>query len=350
MKQLISERALKFRLRLRDTAKGRHGSADMTREEAKEALEFLFSDEAMPEQRAAFLTAMRFKGTKLPEFLGFFDAVYEYSDRVETDLENLINSNGPYDGRKKYLQLQPAYSLTAAAAGVPVLLHSSTDLPPKKGVSSSHVLEALGVPCFLNVRDTSARLSRFGFAFLHSSQFSHGIEKLRSTREILFYRSFLHSCEVLMNPARAKLTIAGAAHETFLERFTQVQAELGSEHALTLQGLDGGDEFPMRRIKVMEYKNGSYGSFEVSPEDFGFKESVPSVCISGAETAAVTLKALDPSASHDDSVWQSIAYNAGIRIWLGKKAPDIKTGIETAVSVLSSGKAASFLESLRSPL
>jgi anthranilate phosphoribosyltransferase len=348
MKSMISNRALQFRLRLRDTAKGKHGSVDMTREQAKEALDFLISDEADPVQRSAFLTAMRFKGTKLPEFLGFFDAISEYNAPVETSVRNLLNTNGPYDGRKKYLQLTPAYSMLASAAGVPVLLHSSTDLPPKKGVGSSHVLESLGIPALLSVQDTVRRLENTGFAFLHSSQFSFAIEKFRSVREMLFYRSFLHSCEVLMNPAKAQFSIAGAAHDTFLERFTQVQAELGAEHALTLQGLDGGDEFPMRRISLMEYKNKEYIKSELSPEDFGLKESTPAVCKTPSETADIILRTFDPrTASKDDSVWQSIVYNAGIRIWLGRKAPDIKSGILIAESFMSDGKAMEYLEKLR---
>ena len=75
MNEHSSEAGERFRKRLIVTAKGRHGAKDMNRQEAKEALDFLFSAEAHPAQVGGFLTAMRFKGTTVEEMMGFLDAM-----------------------------------------------------------------------------------------------------------------------------------------------------------------------------------------------------------------------------------------------------------------------------------
>lgn len=343
MKDLISEQGIRFRTILRGVAKGRHGSSDMSREEARFVLDFLFSAEMDRAQVGALMTAMRFKGTKLDEFLGFFDSIYEHSATIQPAVENLINVNGPYDGRKKYLQLTPAYSIVAASVGVPVILHSSSGLPPKKGVTSGHVLESLGIPAYLEPEEVQERIEKQGFGHLHASKFSFGIERLRPVRETLFYRSFLHSCEVLMNPARAKRSIVGAAHESFVDRFTDAQALMGVEHVITVRGLDGGDEFPMEETLVVEHKNGSKKHSRMTPATFGLKEARPDPCKSAPETAALTRELFE---GKSDALLERVAYNAGIRIYLGGKAAEMGDGIQMALEALKSGKALAKLNEL----
>lgn len=346
MQDFISERAQAFRGRLRMTAKGKRGAKDMTREQAKEALSFLFTAEADRAQVAAFLTAMRFKGTCLNEFLGFLDAIYDASTTINPVIDNLVNTNGPYDGKKKYLQLNPGAGILAAASGSAVIMHSSTDLPPKKGVTTAHVLESLGIPAFLSPDVVKKNIEIHRFGFLHSSVFSHGIEQLRSVREVLVYRSLLHACEVLLNPAGAKNSIVGAAHESFLHRFTEVLVEQGLNHVLTVQGLDGGDELPLQPTAAVEYKKGSNPrALNLNPADYGIECKEASLSGSPAETAVIIQ---DCFAGRDDSVKDHIVYNAGIRIYVSGKTPDISEGINLARRTIESGDAMKYLEKLRS--
>ena len=144
MNQYSSEAGERFRKRLIVTAKGRHGAKNMNRQEAKEALDFLFSAEAHPAQVGAFLTAMRFKAATVEEMMGFLDAMEGAATLVSPKVEGVLNCNGPYDGRKRALNLSVASAIVTAAAGVPVVLHSNTGLPPKDGVTNAKVLEALG--------------------------------------------------------------------------------------------------------------------------------------------------------------------------------------------------------------
>ena len=169
MNSFTSEAGERFRKRLILTAKGRHGAKDMNREEAQAALEFLFSAEAHAAQVGSFLTAMRFKAATIEEMKGFLDAMEASATLIAPQVENLINCNGPYDGRKRSLNLVVASAIVTAAAGVPVVLHSNTGLPPKDGVTNGKVLEALGIAATREPDQVQADIERSGLGHLHAA-------------------------------------------------------------------------------------------------------------------------------------------------------------------------------------
>jgi anthranilate phosphoribosyltransferase len=344
MNGFISEAGERFRKRLILTAKGRHGARDMSREEARDALEFLFSAEAHPAQVGAFLTAMRFKGARVEEMKGFLDAMEGAATLIAPQVEGLINLNGPYDGRKKSLNLAVAAAIVTSAAGVPVVLHSNVGLPPKDGVSNARLLEAMGIAAARDPEQVATDIEQKGFGHLHAARYLHGVERLKPIREVLFYRSLLHSCEVMLNPAGAKRSLLGAAHDIFVERFAQAAGERGQERVMVVEGLDGGDELPLAPTPVADWKNGNIERYILSPTDFGLKEAKHSPCASAAETAALTEATLS---GRDDTHLDAILFNAAVRIQLGGKADSVEAGLKLARDILSSGQAWAKLQSLR---
>jgi len=346
----MTQTAKEFQALLKAVAKGKHGSRNMTSDEAQKALDFIFSDEAHSAQVGAFLTAMRFKGTTVEEFTGFARSVKNHSEQIELNhLPGLLNPNGPYDGRKVSLNLNVGSALVAAAGGVPVLLHSSTGLTPKRGVTSAEVLEHLGIVAFLDLEGVKAMVERSGFAFIHSSRFSHGIEKLRQIRETLLYRSFLHGLEVLNNPGGAKLRIIGAAHDHFLERFARAAEATGEvRHLLAVGGLDGGDEAPLQKTGAYEIQNGEGRAFELDPAAYGIACREKFAPLKPAQTAEVIFEALSNAPSRE-AEREAIIYNGGLRLYVGQKAADIASAIKLAREIVNSGEARKKLDELAAP-
>jgi len=344
MQEFSSEAGRKFRSRLIATAKGRHGAKDMTRKQACEALSFLFSTEANPVQIGAFLTAMRFKGAKVEEMHGFLDAMEAAATLIDPKVDNLINCNGPYDGRKKTLNLSVPTAIVTAAAGVPVILHSNTGLPPKDGVTNARMLEAMGIAAAREPETVEKDIEQKGFGHLHASRYLHGVERLKPHRQVMFYRSFLHTCEVVLNPAGAKRSIVGAAHGHFLDRFATVAGERGQERVLAVQGLDGGDELPLAPTEVAEYRDGNIERYTLAPSDFGLAEKPHHPCEEPAEAAVLVEAAL---AGTDDTHLDAILFNAGVRINLGGGADSVEAGIDLARETISSGSAYTKLVELR---
>jgi anthranilate phosphoribosyltransferase len=344
MQDFSSEAGRKFRSRLIATAKGRHGAKDMSREQAREALDFLFSAEANPVQIGAFLTAMRFKGTKMEEMHGFLDAMEGAATLIEPKVDNLINCNGPYDGRKKALNLSVPSAIVTAAAGVPVILHSNTGLTPKNGVTNARMLEAMGIPAAKEPKAVEQDIEQKGFGHLHAARYLHGVERLKPHRQVMFYRSFLHTCEVVLNPAKAKRSLVGAAHAHFLERFATVAGERNQELVIAVQGLDGGDELPLAPTEAVEYRDGKLESFTLAPTDFGLAEKSHHPCDESAEVLSGVEATL---AGKEDIHLDAILFNAGVRIYLGGVVDSIEAGIATARETISSGAALKKLLELR---
>ncbi|MDA8093788.1 MAG: anthranilate phosphoribosyltransferase [Betaproteobacteria bacterium] len=344
MNAFSSEAGERFRKRLILTAKGRHGARDMNRQEAKDALAFLFSAEAHPAQIGAFLTAMRFKGATGEEMMGFLDAMEAAATLISPKVDGLVNCNGPYDGRKKALNLSVAAAIVTAAAGAPVLLHSNTGLPPKDGVSNARVLEALGIAAAREPEMVEQDIERKAFGHLHASRYLHGVERLKPIRQTLFYRSFLHACEVMLNPGGAKRSLIGAAHDTFLERFAYAAGQRGQERVMVVQGLDGGDELPLAPTPVADYQAGTVTLYTLAPTDFGLKEAAHQRCASPMETALRTEATLNGT---DDAHADAVLFNSAVRIYLGGKTPSIEEGLRVARDVLGSGKAMAKLRELR---
>jgi anthranilate phosphoribosyltransferase len=344
MQDFSSEAGRKFRSRLIATAKGRHGAKDMSREQAREALDFLFSAEANPVQIGAFLTAMRFKGAKMEEMHGFLDAMEGAATLIEPKVENLINCNGPYDGRKKALNLSVPSAIVTAAAGVPVVLHSNTGLTPKNGVTNARMLEAMGIAAAKDPKAVEQDIEQKGLGHLHAARYLHGVERLKPYRQVMFYRSFLHTCEVVLNPAKAKRSLVGAAHAHFLERFATVAGERDQELVIAVQGLDGGDELPLAPTEALEYRSGKLESFTLAPTDYGLKEKSHHPCEESAEAVSAVEATL---AGNEDLHLDAILFNAGVRIYLGGVVDSIEAGITSARETISSGAALKKLIELR---
>lgn len=344
MPSFSSEAGESFRQRLIATAKGRHGAKDMTREEAREALTFLMSNEAHPAQVGAFLTAMRFKGARVEEMKGFLDAMEAHATLITPQVEGLLNCNGPYDGRKNALHLSLAAAVVTAAAGVPVIMHSNTGLPPKDGVTTARVLEALGIPAYREPEQVARDIEAWGFGHLHASRYLHGVERLKPIRQTLFYRSFLHACEVMLNPGGASCSLIGAAHKGFLERFARAAGERGQQRVLAVEGLDGCDELPLKPVNVVEYSDGEVLEYTLDPADYGLRHREHHPCESPERTASIVEETLD--GEHDTHV-DSVVYNAGVRLFVAGRVEDIAAGIERAREVIVSGQAAEKLAQLR---
>ncbi|MEJ2619648.1 MAG: hypothetical protein P8163_05175 [Candidatus Thiodiazotropha sp.] len=333
-----------FRKRLIATAKGSKGAKDMSREQAKAALNFLISTEAHPAQIGAFLTAMRFKGARVEEMKGFLDAMEESATLISPKVDLLLNCNGPYDGRKKALHLSLAAALLTVAAGVPVVMHSNSGLPPKNGVTTGAVLEAMGIPAYQEPQQVAKNIEEKGFGHLHASLYLHGVERLKPIRQTLFYRSFLHACEVMLNPAGAGYSIIGAAHKGFLQRFATAAGERGQQRVMAVQGLDGCDELPMQPVAVADYHQGELSEYTLDPAEYGLACQNHRPCVDPQTTAALIISMFQGEQSSEIN---PVLYNSGVRLYLCGKVERISDGIELARDALISGKAAQTIQALQ---
>lgn len=340
--------AERMRTYLRAIGQGPRAGRDLTRDEARDAMNIILGQAATPAQIGGFLLLQRFKGESVDELIGFAEAVRARSNVISPKVSGALDIGSPYDGRKKSIVVSPASSIVAAAAGVPVFMHGEKDLGPKHGVPIGDVLEALGVNIDQPPADASRRLEADGIAYLRQSHFAPDVFALRDLREEVALRAVFATVEKICNPASSAYSIIGLAHLPYMAKMLAAAAAMGFKRVLVVRGIEGNEDAPTSAPCRAFLWQGADEPEElmIDASEYGLQPATKEELAGGtaAENAAIARRILDGEAgAHRDLV----LLNAGVRIWLAERAPSIGEGIEMARQAIDSGAAKAKLDSIR---
>jgi len=337
----------RFRAYLKAIGQGPRAGRDLTREEARDAMNIILDRAATPAQTGGFLLLQRFKGESVDELVGFAEAVRARSNVISPNIRGLLDIGSPYDGRKKSIVVSPASSIVAAAAGVPVIMHGEKDLGPKHGVPIGDVLEALGVDIDATPDEAAQRLEANGIAYLRQARFAPDVFALRDIREEVTLRTVFATIEKIDNPASADYSIIGLAHLPYMEKMLAAAAEMAFKRVLVVQGIEGNEDSPTSApCRAFLWSGGETGELRIDASEYGLQPATREEMAGGTadENAAVAERifAGEPGAHRD-----LVLLNAGLRIWLAERAPSIAQGIDQARRAVDSGAASAKLDAIR---
>ncbi len=315
------------------------------RAEAQEAMASIMSGECTPAQIGAFLVALRMRGETVDEISGFAEAMRSACVRIRTKHPNVVDTCGTGGDALDTFNISTAAALVTAAAGVPVAKHGNRSVSSKCG--SADVLKELGVRIDLEPHEVEACLDEVNIGFLFAPSHHPAMKHAIGPRRELGMRTVFNVLGPLTNPAGARRQLLGVFDPSLTELMAGTLAELGSEHALVVHGLDGLDEISTTGpTRVSELSDGDVRTYEVTPEQFGFTPVDPRDLEGGEppQSAEVLLGAISgkPSPARD-----IVALNAGGAIYVGGQASSIEEGIETARETIDSGAAVETLHGLR---
>ncbi len=161
---------------------------DLTRGEAREAMNTIMSGDATQAQIAGFLVALRAKGETADEIAGCAEAMREHVLAVNperTDLVDIVGTGG--DGANTY-NISTAAALVAAGAGVGVAKHGNRAASSATGAAD--VLEALGFKLDLEPARIERSIDELGFGFLFArgacpprARNAHRLQRARAADE-----------------------------------------------------------------------------------------------------------------------------------------------------------------------
>ncbi len=341
-----------FREVIQKVSRGEKLAKDLTREEARQALAWIFEGKASEFQIGAFFAAMRMKGESAEETAGLVEAVRERAILIRPRLEGVLDLGEPYDGKVKTLHLTVPVALILAAAGVPVVVHSTPETPVKKGVETQRILEALGVdvtgerggalaPSFLEEILEGEKM-----VFLPTEKLISDFSKLRPLREAFGLRPFANHIEKIFNLAHATTQMVGIYHRPYLEPMAEALTLLGTERIFVIQGVEGFTEFYLsHKTLVLQKEAGKRETFWLDPAKFGFQgEEEPAPGKGALEHAKRVLEILNGAKG---VARESIVWNAGVKLFWMKKVTGLEEGFNRAREILDSGKALHQLESFR---
>lgn len=317
---------------------------DLTFEQARSLLDTVFDGEVPEPQIAAFLTAMRIKGASVPELAGLASSLRGHAVRVETGLDNLIDTCGTGGARVKTFNISTTAAFVAAGAGAYVAKHGNRGITSKCG--SADVLTELGVNIDPGPEKVAKCITDARIGFMFAPKFHPAMKYVQPTRKALGFRTAFNILGPLANPAGATAQVIGVADESLMQKIAETLKMLGTSRAMVVHS-DGLDEIStIAKTKILELKDGQITSKELDPADFGIATATledlkGDDAKTNAKIAENILRGKENGPRRD-----IVALNAAAAIIVANLTDNFESAIELSNKSIDDGRALEALEKL----
>ena len=163
-------------------------------------------------------------------------------------------------------------------------------------------------------------------------------------RKELGFRTVFNILGPLTNPGTPTMQMLGVYDEYLVEPLARVLVSLGIKRGMVVYGQDGMDEISLSATTtVCEVRKGSFKSYVITPEQFGFKRCKKEDLIGGNPQENAKF-ALDILIGFIGPITDAVLFNAGAAIYTAREDITIEDGIKIAREALESGLAAKQLD------
>jgi len=253
-----------------------------------------------------------------------------------------------FDGKLRTFNVGAAASLVAAAAGGRTLLLGNENTPPKAGRTVFDALRGLGVSAPQTLSEAEASLAERGFAATSVEHYLPEFHALLPLRWEMARRTVLSVCEKMVSPAPDSPMMVGVSHKSFLMTISRALMNLGVEHALVYQAIEGSDEAPLDGSSALiRVRDGELKEFTVIPESLGLTRATKAhIPWKGPDSEKESLLAV-LGGGGAEPVRALILYNAALRLWMEDPELPLNAHLERASGALDTGEAVRILGSFR---
>jgi anthranilate phosphoribosyltransferase len=319
------------------------GGADLTADEASEALAEIVDGEVPASVVAAFLIALRMKGETAEEIAGLARTMLAHAVPVRPQATGLVDTVGTGGDGAGTVNISTTTAFVVAGAGLPVAKHGNRSITSKSG--SADVLEALGVRLDLSGEQVARCIDDAGIGFMFAPAFHPAMAKVMPVRRELGVRTAFNLLGPLTNPARPSFQLVGVGDRSLVHLIAGALAELGVERALVVHG-EGTDELTCGGDNVvLRVERGRVTESVVRASDAGLPGSPVGELEGGTpqENADQLRAILDgkPGPQRD-----CVLFNAAGAFVAAGRVDDFAAGVEVAREAIDSGAAAASLARL----
>src|SRR6201988_639432 len=340
----VRQAANSSRARMRDfkAAIGKLATGtSLSRDEAAAAFDHVMSGAATPSQIGGLLMAMRVLGETVDEITGAVMAMRAKMLRVTApkDAVDVVGTGGDGSGS---VNVSTCAAFIVAGAGVPVAKHGNRALSSRSGAAD--VLSALGVKIDVSPQQVSRCVTEAGIGFMFAPAHHPAMKNVNPTRVELATRTIFNLLGPLSNPAGVTRQMVGVFSRQWVQPLAQVLKNLGAQSVWVVHGSEGLAEITLTGPTfVAALEMGSIRTFEISPEDVGFKR-VAGELLKGGDAAANAL-ALRSVLEGLPSPYRDVALlNAAAALVVAGRARDLKEGVAMGVKSVDEGAAAERLK------
>ncbi|MDR1429281.1 MAG: anthranilate phosphoribosyltransferase [Spirochaetaceae bacterium] len=314
---------------------------NLSYEMAEGVMDEIMGGKASEIQMAAFLTAMAVKGETIDEITAAAAGMRRHCIRVLHDMDvlEIVGTGGDFSNS---FNISSTSALVISAAGIPVAKHGNRAASSRSGAAD--VFESLGVDISVGPEQSLSMLKEIGLCFLFAQNYHISMKYVAPVRRELGIRTIFNILGPLVNPAGANMELLGVYTEDLIEPLARVLSNLGVKNALVVHGQDGFDEISMSApTSVCEVRNGSFKSYVIEPEQFGFRRCGKEDLEGGSpdENAGITRDILSgkPGPRRD-----AVLLNSAAAIYIARPSLSMTGALEAAREAIDSGRAGEQLE------
>lgn len=309
---------------------------DLSREQARDAMQSLVDGEATPIQIGAFAIALRMKGETPGEIAGMAEVMRAAATHVDAgpDVMDVVGTGG--DGAGTF-NISTLSALIVASAGAKVAKHGNRSVTSQCGAAD--FLEAIGIAIDLSPGAVAQCVVESGFGFMFAPRYHPAMQHAIVPRRELGVRTVFNILGPLTNPAGAARQLTGVAVANLGRTLADVLALLDAKHAIVVHGQDGLDEISVSApTDIHEVKNGEVRSYVLEPEQYGMRRWDRDAVRGGTVDANVRLARAvlngETGPARDVTL-----LNAGTALYVAGVSDSIAEGIVRAADEIDSGRA-----------
>jgi anthranilate phosphoribosyltransferase len=318
--------------------------ANLSSEEAFQAMSALLEGASSESVIAGFLVALKMKGETAAELAGFARAMRERMIAVDAGADVVDTCGTGGDGSNTF-NISTVAAFVMAGAGARVAKHGNRSLSSQTG--SADVLEALGVRAAMTPDEAACAICEIGIGFLFAPHLHPAMKYAQPVRRALKLRTVFNLLGPLANPARASRQLIGAPSPVAAKLMAEALAELGAVHAFVVHGHDGVDEISITGpTGVWRIWGGSVEETVWTPSDFEV-ETAPLEALRGGSAASNALIAQEILAGEPGPRRDIVLVNAAAGLVAAGLSTDLRSGMKLAKESIDSGRALRKLELLK---
>jgi len=321
---------------------------DLSTEEMVAVMRQIMSAGSTDVQIGAFLLGMRIKGETIDEITGGVQVLREYASGVEVSGPRLVDIVGTGGDGANLFNVSTAACFVVAAAGGRVAKHGNRSVSSSSG--SADVLEAAGVRMDISPEQVAQCVDELGIGFMFALMHHSAMRHVTVARNELGLRTLFNILGPMSNPAGLTRQLIGVYDRALCRPICEVLQRLGSEHVMVVHSDDGLDEISLAADTfVAELKNNEIREYNLQPEQLGFKrETLQDLAVDGVDSSLQLLKAALAGEQDERSQRAAhlIALNAGAALYVAGVADSVKSGVELANDILTSGAGLEKLQQL----
>lgn len=331
---------------------------DLTQGEMEETMGEIMTGKATPAQIGSFITALRIKGETVDEITGAAKIMSAKAkkihlnnhlvnidrDEINVEDETILDTCGTGGDSTNTFNVSTATAFVAAGAGVKVAKHGNRAVSSLCG--SADVLVNLGVKLDINHANVERCIREVGIGFLYAPLFHGAMKYATAPRQEIGLRTIFNLLGPLTNPAGATVQILGVYSPDLTEKMANVLGRLGTKEAFVVCGEGTFDEISIcGSTRVSHLRYGNVNTFEMTPEEYGFKRAVPEAIRGGnaRENANIIRNILG---GEEGPKRDMVLLNAAAAFFAAGLDDGFQEGVERAKDSIDSGRAREKLDSL----